>query len=175
MNELTQDQVRELFDYRDGNLYWKVSKARCIKIGDLAGCVNNTGYRHVKINGKSYLAHRLIFLYHHGFLPKFLDHIDGNKPNNSIDNLREVTHSQNNQNRREDKYHDGKPTSSRFKGVCLDKRREKWVAQIQHTTEHKYLGSFASEIEAAKCYNDAAIKLFGEFAHLNTIPASEVS
>lgn len=98
--KLTQKYVRSLFDYKDGNLYWKVRKAYRIKIGDLAGYVNITGYQEVIIDGKSYKAHRLIFLYHHGYLPKFLDHIDCNKLNNDINNLREATKSQNKMNQR---------------------------------------------------------------------------
>ena len=86
--ELTQDLVRALFNYRDGNLYWKISKSYRIKIGNLAGRINKQGYRSVGINNKEYRYHRLIYLYHYGYLPKFIDHIDGNKLNNNIDNLR---------------------------------------------------------------------------------------
>lgn len=100
MIELTQNYLKELFDYRNGNLYWKVRKSYRIKIGDIGGYVRKDGYRHVGIDDKDYKSHRLIFLYHHGYLPKSLDHIDGNKSNNDIDNLRCATNQENAMNQK---------------------------------------------------------------------------
>lgn len=165
--EITQNLLKELFDYRDGELYWKVAKARRVKIGDHAGYVSSGGYRQISINDKYYYAHRLVFLYHHGYLPEFLDHVDGDPTNNSIDNLREATIRQNGMNRKKSKSYNGKPTSSRFKGVCWDKQRKKWLVQIMINGKMKHLGRFTSEIEAARSYDKAAIRLFGEFKKLN--------
>lgn len=166
MNELTQGLLKELFDYRDCELYRKGSKGG-VKIGSQAGTLRSDGYRAIQINGKIYQEHRLIFLYHHGYSPEFLDHIDGNPLNNSINNLREATNQENGMNRKKNKSINGKPTSSIYKGVTRAKHAKKWTAQIQIDGKSKYLGSFISEIEAAKAYNRAAIKLFGEFAKLN--------
>lgn len=120
MTELTQKYVRLLFDYLDSNLYWKVS-VRGRKIGVIAGGAAGYGYRQITINGKKYFEHRLIFLYHHGYLPEFLDHIDGNRSNNNIGNLRESTHQENCRNQKKSKVINGKLTTSEYKGVSLEK------------------------------------------------------
>lgn len=169
MSELSQDLLKELFDYRDGHLYWKVYKASNAQEGDLAGCEGGGGgrYQVIRVNDKLYLTHRLIFLYHHGYLPNFLDHIDRNKSNNHIENLREATKAQNGMNSDKRKSHGGKPTSSDYKGCCWDKSRGKWMAYIQIDEKRKQLGRFDSELEAARAYNHAALEHYGEFAKLN--------
>ena len=168
IHAITQDLLKELFDYRDGNLYWKVAR-QGIRNDDLAGGVGGNGYRSITINYKAYYAHRLIFLFHHGYLPEFLDHIDGNKLNNDISNLREATIRQNGMNAKKYKSMNGKPTSSIYKGVTWSKSDKKWQAYIQISGKLKYLGSFKSETDAAKAYNDVAIEFFGEFANINEI------
>lgn len=166
MNEITQDLVKELFTYKNGNLYWKVHIPRStMKINDKAGSLNkNNGYYKIKINQKLYLGHRLIFLYHHGYLPKYVDHIDGNKQNNNIENLREITKSQNGMNRKSNKN-----SSSKYKGVSWAKHVNKWLVQIRINNKGINLGYFINEIDAAKTYNIKAIELFGKYAHLNKI------
>ena len=168
MTELTQDLVRELFDYRNGNLYWKKSGSGR-NFGDIAGNVQKDGYVRITINSRKYLSHRLIFLYHHGYLPEFLDHIDGDKGNNNITNLREATNQQNHWNQKKNKSHNGEPTSSRFKGVSWDKHAKKWRALITINGKLKHLGLFTSEIEATKAYDRTAVEAFGEFAKPNGI------
>ena len=169
MSEITQELVRELFDYRDGNLYWKVYKGSTAQIGDLAGTIRPDGYRKIMIDYREYRAHRLIFIYHHGFVPERLDHIDGDPLNNDIENLRVATPAQNMMNRKPNKHYRGEPTSSTFKGVTLDKRCKKWMARIGINGELKFLGLFKSEIEAGEAYNRAAKELNGEYAMLNYI------
>lgn len=170
-DELTQDLLRELFDYHDGELYWNIPR-RGMRIGDRAGKVRKDWYRLIGINGKLYYAHRLIFLYHYGYLPKFLDHIDGDGLNNNINNLREATNQENAMNMKKPKSHNGKPTSSKYKGVDLDKRRNKWRSRIMIDGKSKHLGYYKSEIEAARDYNKAATEVFGKFVKLNEIPIS---
>jgi hypothetical protein len=164
MTQLTQQQVQSLFDYRDGFLYWKVKHER-VKIGDKTKpSPNRGGYHRIGIKNKRYLTHRLIYLYHHGYIPKEIDHIDGNPSNNKIENLREVTHQQNLMNQKSQC-----GCSSIYKGVCWDKQTNKWIVHIKINGKQKHLGRFKSEINAAKAYNKAAIKFHEEYANLNEV------
>jgi len=95
------------------------------------------------------------------------DHINHDTLDNRRCNLRICTHQQNGMNRRKRRPHAGKKCSSRYSGVCWDKRAKKWRAYIRHNGKRIYLGYFTSEIEAAKAYDKKAKELFGEFANLN--------
>jgi hypothetical protein len=151
---LTQARVRELFDYReDGELIRKVNVARCARIGDVAGYLNNIGYKVTKVDGKSYLNHRLIWLWHHGYLPEHgLDHIDRNKVNNRIENLREVSHSCNMRNCKI-----AKNNSSGVTGVSMS-RDNKWYAQIRTPKQNVSLGLYPTLTEAAQARWEAEVK-----------------
>lgn len=95
-----------------------------------------------------------------------VDHCDGNGANNTQVNMRRATHSENLRNSRKQQ-----GTSSSFKGVYLDKRRSKWHARITLSGgRHADLGHHASEEEAARAYDKAAVELFGESACLNFPP-----
>ena len=94
-----------------------------------------------------------------------VDHINGDKLDNRRENLRFVTRSQQIANCRS---HEG--STSRFKGVSRPKGRRKWIAQISCKGRYHYLGWFDTEEGAACSYNEAAKRLFGEFARLNDIP-----
>ena len=128
------------------------------------------GYYRVSLtkNGKSYLKllHRLIA---DTYIPNpdnllFVDHVDRNPKNNSLSNLRWVTNQQNSMNRTKQNN-----TSSLYKGVSWYKQNKKWKSQIQLDGKRIYLGYFIDEEEAARAYNEKAIKHFGEFASLNNI------
>jgi len=96
---ITQEYAKQLFDCIDGHLVWKINKAKRIKVGDKAGTISKDGYVRVFVDGKSYLAHKLVYLIKHGYMPTELDHIDRNKLNNKISNLRQCTRSENSINR----------------------------------------------------------------------------
>ena len=90
-----------------------------------------------------------------------VDHINGNKLDNRRKNLRVCTRKQNGRNT------SSKTGSSRYKGVALEKRRNKWRADICVSGKNKFLGYFETEEEAANAYDSAAVELFGEYAAIN--------
>ena len=93
-----------------------------------------------------------------------VDHIDGDSMNNCRNNLRPCSKAQNMCNQRPQ----GCGTS-RLKGVYWHKRAGKWLAQIVCNNKNEYLGLFTSEEEAGAAYNNAAVRLFGNFARLNDV------
>lgn len=100
---------------------------------------------------------------------KVIDHIDHNPLNNQKSNLRICTISQNGGNRMKPKKYKNRYMTSKFKGVRWHKHAKKWSSHITINFQQEHLGAFNSEVEAAKAYNDAAVKHFGSFACLNNI------
>lgn len=96
-----------------------------------------------------------------------VDHKDRNTLDCRASNLRICTHQQNSSNRRKPPAFAGKPCISKYKGVTRGNRGKPWRAQIRAFKKHYYLGSFATELEAARAYDAAAIQHFGEFARPN--------
>jgi len=157
----SQEKLKELFEYKNGKLFWKI-KGNGIRIGKHAGWINREGYRDIQINGKNYGEHRLIFLLFYGYFPKEIDHINGNPSDNRIENLRKVTRSQNQMNKKKVIH-----KSSKYKGVSWDKQAQKWKVRITKNGIVKQLGRYDNEIEAGKVYNQFAEKYFGEYKHIN--------
>jgi hypothetical protein len=92
------------------------------------------------------------------------DHVDGNGLNNQRHNLRPSTHRQNCQNKRTSGCN-----KSGYKGVSWKKRNNKWCAQIKSDGKVLHLGLFASPVDAARAYDAAAIKHFGQYAVTNSL------
>ena len=158
--KLTQDRVCELFDYReDGNLIWKVRTSNRVNVGSVAGFRRKTGYLEVRVDGKLYLGHRLIYLLHHGSLPSEVDHIDNDQWNNRIENLREATSSQNKCNRGKERCN-----TSGYKGVYWHAQSKRWHASIVFQRKKTSLGLFDRPEDAHAAYAEAAKRLHGEFA-----------
>ena len=135
-----------------GVIIYRISRGGW-KAGSMAGTIGSTGYRTIRIDCTNYRSHRVGFLMHHGHLPKMIDHINGDKLDNRINNLRECTASQNMRNR------EGWG-ASKFAGVSWFKRDCKWKSQIRMGNKRIHLGYFDSEGDAATAYVDAA-KRFG--------------
>jgi HNH endonuclease/AP2 domain len=169
---LTSEYLREQLSYNSdtGEFRWLVANSHRVKIGDVAGSLKFTGYRYICLtfNSKQYLfrAHRLAWLYVYGSWPSNnLDHIDRNRLNNCISNLREATYSENNKNQTKQANR-----SSRYVGVWWNKPNQKWNAGIGANGKYAYLGSFTSEEEAALAYNAAALARDPNFNNLNVLP-----
>jgi hypothetical protein len=141
--------VRELFDYKDGKLFWKQA-GRGRTVGAWAGSLMMNGYMGLNVKGRYFLIHRLIYLFHTGKWPELIDHIDCNKINNRIENLREANKSENGFNVKELR----KNNVSGFNGVYWDKRVCKWVAQCRVNLKTKKLGYFDDPVEAAELIKD---------------------
>ena len=160
------ETIKSLLDYDPdtGIFRWKVTGTGR-KVSKIAGC-NGQGYVSIRINYELLYAHRLAWYITYGYLPKELDHINRNKSDNRICNLRECNRSQNLANKL--------PYENRkYKGVYFDKRRGKYQSQIKHNNKQYYLGTFKTSEAAARAYNAKALELYGEFALLNEVDQSE--
>lgn len=155
---LTQKIVSDLLRYEEGYLFWKKDVAKNVKEGNRAGCFDKFGYVLIKINKKLYKAHHLVWILHHGYKPKLLDHIDGNKSNNKISNLREATNSQNQQNRKIN-YN----SKSNVRGVTWCKKSNKWKAQGRLNGKYYYFGVFNNLLDAKNVVQNFRKTNHGEF------------
>ncbi len=137
---LTQQELRDRFFYdeKTGNMVWKKCDHQTRLIGKVAGCKSTGGYLQIRIRGESYSAHRLVWMYVYGRWPKHnLDHINGIRTDNRIDNLREATYSENSQNRNVNKNN-----TSGYPGVYWFPPTRKWAAAIRINKKKIHLGYF---------------------------------
>jgi len=114
----------------------------------------------VSIDYKKYKIHRLIFLMHHGYLPEYIDHIDGNPKNNRVENLRECTASQNQWNQGI-----SSKNTSGIKGVVWHKRVKQWQARVRVSGVRHYLCYFRSAELAEKAVQEFREQHHGTFAN----------
>lgn len=164
-NIVTFVKLHELFYYnnRDGNLIWKKSN-RGTKKGKIAGCIDNNGYRVIRINNKNYYAHRLIWLYTHGYFPEnIIDHIDQIPSNNKLNNLREVSKSCNRKNCKI-----SKNNTSGITGVTYHNTSKKYQATIMVNGIAINLGYF-------KLIKDAAIARYTGESKYNFLDCQSTS
>ena len=135
---VTQKRLHELFKYQNGDLIRKKSPRKRYASPE------KSEYLCTCVDGVSYKTHKLVFLYHYGFIPKQIDHIDGNKHNNFIKNLRGCLPSNNSMNIgiRSD-------NSSGVKGVAWEPKRKKWRVRVCAQGKTMYSGRF-EDIELAE-------------------------
>lgn len=160
---LTLERLRELLEYspETGVFVWKIKRKK-VNPGDIAGTIKSNGYRNITINRHEYGAHRLAWLYVHGKFPaRYIDHINRNKQDNRLVNLREATPQQNTHNRRGDKN-----SKTGIKGVYFKPKnaRRCFESWIMCSGKQHYLGRFKTAEEASVAYQAAATTLHGKFA-----------
>lgn len=147
---ITQERLKSLLTYDPdtGNFCWR-------KTNKIAGTLHANGYRRVQIDGKTYLAHRLAWAYAHGAFPACnVDHINHNRSDNRIENLRLVTQSENQHNRKRTTQ-----SSSGFLGVSWFAPKKKWRAYIKANGKRHHLGWF-SDVNLAVQARKAAELLY---------------
>ena len=162
-------------DFEAGKLYWKERPLEGFK-NPIKGKTWNSryanteaftstsklGYKSGCINKKIYYSHRVLWKMYTGEWPKYIDHIDGDPSNNSISNLREVTHHQNMFNQSSTR-----GSTCHYKGVSWNTKRKVWVAQIMFNRVQNRLGDFKCPTKAAMVYDKAAKEYFSNHAKLN--------
>ena len=153
VQELTGARLRSLVDYDEttGLFTWKVRNARA-PAGSIAKSMDGKGYLRINIDCKNYSQHHLAWFYVYGIWPTgCIDHIDRNKLNNAISNLRDVSLSENQWNRNKGiSKRTGLPT-----GVTIEKRTGKYVARIGVNWRTVYLGTFDTPEEAKVAWDTA--------------------
>jgi hypothetical protein len=155
-NRISQKELKKLFKYDalSGKLVNRVQRGSRAYPGEEAGCLNGNGYRHARINGALHSAHRLIWLYVHGEWPEGeIDHINGIKIDNRIENLRIVSKSGNAKNSK-------LRPSNNFGIPGIRHKDNRFHARITHERKGIHLGSFKDFFEAC-CARKSAENRYG--------------
>lgn len=159
---LTADHLRSILDYdpETGRFIWLVRASAKVWPGQVAGSCNPRGYRRISFEKTTYLAHRLAWLYVHGKWPKgLMDHINGDRDDNRLVNLRVVNAKQNCWNRCA-----RKNSRSGLKGAYYHSKNL-WFSSVETEGKVKLLGYFRTPEAAHAAYTAAAAEIFGEFVY----------
>lgn len=158
--DITVEQLHHFMTYwpETGQFIWNVRCGRATK-GTIAGTVQSKGYIYINVLRRIYGAHRLAWLWQYGYLPPMpIDHVNGNRTDNRIANLRLATYSENAH------YSTTRPVpaSSGLRGVHRD--GNVWRAKIWKRRKCVSLGGFATKEAAFAAYQTASLKIYGEFS-----------
>lgn len=157
MNEIILT-FKELFEYKEGKLFWRITKGtRAIK-GNRAGKLRKDGYRDVGVNGKYYLEHRVIYAILNNELPEVIDHIDHNRTNNLIENLRHADYASNAWNSKL-----SKNNSSGIKGIRKT-HNQKYEARLAVRGKTIQIGTFDNIEDAKKSIEEARNSVHNQYA-----------
>jgi hypothetical protein len=148
---MTKKELREKFIYKDGNLIRK-TRTRGGKIGAIVGCDSGQGYIRVYWKSKLIFAHKAIWIMHNGEIPDGMqiDHINGIRSDNRLENLRLVTHKENHKNKKTPN-----TNTSGIVGVDYKKERDRWRATIFDENRRIFLGYFKEFDKAVKARKKA--------------------
>lgn len=160
---ISSQEVRRLFmyNYCTGKLYNRYHRGYQAPKGAEVGWLDEKGYSRTKVRGQTYFLHKLIWLYNYDEYPDEIDHRDGNSSNNSLDNLRKASRTENLANA------DFATGMSGTRGVTRHPTKPKWRSRISRGGQRYLLGDFDTKEEAHQAYREAADKLFGNYAFHN--------
>ncbi len=148
---ITQEELLELLHYdpNSGLFTWIKKTSNRIKVGDIAGSINDKGYIDIRLNNHLFRAHRIAWLYMHGVWPaNVIDHINHIKTDNRICNLRDVSMTVNSSNLSEK----SSSSFSGYTGVTWCKNSKKWRVKIQANGRHYHVGRFVLLCDAVEAY-----------------------
>jgi hypothetical protein len=176
-NYLTKESAEEFFRYdnKTGKLFWEQRDRKHFSrdidwkmfntrfAGSEINHINDSGYICVRFKRKQTRVHRIIWLMEYGYWPEHqIDHVNGDRSDNRIKNLRKATNSENSANRT------GSKSNSGYKGVHFLNKQEKYIAYITKDYNRYNLGYFDTPEEAHAAYCAKAAELFGEYANFGT-------
>ena len=146
------------YDCESGIFTWKIKKSGSKGINNAAGGSNGR-YMRIVVNGKKFYAHRLAWLFHYGdYQSGIIDHINGNKTDNRICNLRDVSYSTNGLNR-----HNQANNKSGSIGVSFSNTRNRWVARIVRNRIVTHIGYFTKKEDAISAYESKKIEILSAY------------
>ena len=153
------DYLNSILEFKDGVLYNKVTRSSRAVKNQLAGAVSGK-YRLISLHGEPFLVHRIAYYMVNGTCPEYLDHINGDRFDNRIENLRPATRSENACN-----IGLKRTNTSGIKGLSWAKKPKKWLACIKINNKNKNLGYFESKELGAEVLELARELLHGNYAN----------
>ncbi|AGH16048.1 endonuclease [Vibrio phage pYD21-A] len=160
----SQESLKKLFNYHeDGFFVRKIPRGTQKAGSECRGKMEASGYRRMPINHDLYLAHRLIWKWHYGTEPECIDHINHDRGDNRIENLRSVTRGENCQHQLLPCNNSSGYFGVRYYDYDYMPQSPCWSAQITVNSEKIHIGYFNDKLSAVKAYNEACDKIHGEF------------
>jgi len=152
---ITQAELKQLVTYNEvTGVFVRITS------GHILGNKHRGGYRTATFAGRTYYLHRLAWLYVFGYVPaQCIDHVNGDRADNRISNLREATAEENQHNRKVDSRN-----TSGVKGVGWNAHNSRWVARVVHCGKRHTVGSFVSLDEAKAAITAARKQIHGGYA-----------